>query len=316
MKYDLYSVGEMVIDFTPGMERNSYIANPGGAPANVAIAMSRMGKQCIFTGKVGADDFGDQLIKVLEKNHVTIGCETRCEQAVTTLVFVSLKENGERSFTFARKPGADMYLDIRNINMEKLLASRIIHAGSCSLSAGQAAEATRYALRQGKLSGKIVSFDFNYRAPMWEEDKEKAVAAAREVLPWVDLLKLSEEELFLLKEEEPVSFMEHFGLQVLVVTMGERGSKAFFRGKCMQEPAIKTKAVDTNGAGDAFWGGFLTGILERGKERAENLAQEDIKKGLLLGTVMGSLAVREPGAIPALPFKEQVEQLLREEGLE
>lgn len=315
MKYDLYSVGEMVIDFTPGTEPDSYVANPGGAPANVAIAMSRMGKKCIFTGKVGADDFGTQLIRVLEENHVTVGCGTRCEQAVTTLVFVSLKENGERSFTFARKPGADMYLDIRDIHMEKLLASRIIHAGSCSLSAGQAAEATRYALRQGKLSGKIVSFDFNYRAPMWKEDEKRAAAAVREVLPWVDLLKLSEEELFLLEKEEPISFMEHFGLQVLVITKGEQGSKAYFREKCIEVPAIKTKAVDTNGAGDAFWGGFLTGILESGKERADHLAQEDIRTGLLTGSAMGSLAVRKPGAIPALPFREQVERLLREEGV-
>ena len=125
---DLYSIGEMVIDFIPGTEPGSYVRNAGGAPANVAIAMARNGLKAGMCCSVGEDDFGRFLIKTLEENQVRCIKPKLCEEAITTMAFVSLAENGERTFTFARKPGADMFLLEEDVKEEDIKESCIIHA--------------------------------------------------------------------------------------------------------------------------------------------------------------------------------------------
>ncbi len=144
---DIYSIGEMVIDFIPGEEKGSYIRNAGGAPANVAIAAARNGLETGMCCKVGEDDFGKFLMETLKKEGVRVMCRKRCEEATTTMAFVSLKDDGERTFTFARKPGADMFLKEFEVQEEDIAAFRVVHAGSCSLSAEPVASATRKALR-------------------------------------------------------------------------------------------------------------------------------------------------------------------------
>lgn len=146
---DIYSIGEMVIDFIPGEEKGSYIRNAGGAPANVAIAAARNGLETGMCCKVGKDDFGKFLMETLKKEGVRVMCRKRCEEATTTMAFVSLKDDGERTFTFARKPGADMFLKEFEVQEEDIAAFRVVHAGSCSLSAEPVASATRKALRLG-----------------------------------------------------------------------------------------------------------------------------------------------------------------------
>ena len=146
---DIYSIGEMVIDFIPGEEKGSYIRNAGGAPANVAIAAARNGLETGMCCKVGEDDFGKFLMETLKKEGVRVMCRKRCEEATTTMAFVSLKDDGERTFTFARKPGADMFLKEFEVQEEDIAASRVVHAVSCSLSAEPVASATRKALRLG-----------------------------------------------------------------------------------------------------------------------------------------------------------------------
>ena len=137
---DIYSIGEMVIDFIPGAEKASYIRNAGGAPANVAIAMARNGLKAGMCTKVGDDQFGYFLIDTLKKYGVAVLGGEPCREAVTTMAFVTLAEDGERLFTFARKPGADMFLAPADVKEEEIEDSVIVHAGSCSLSAGSAAE--------------------------------------------------------------------------------------------------------------------------------------------------------------------------------
>ena len=256
---DLYSIGEMVIDFTPGREPASYIRNPGGAPANVAIAMAKNGLETGMCCSLGDDDFGRFLKETLEAHKVRCIIPKLCEEAVTTMAFVTLSPDGDRSFTFARKPGADMFIREEDVREEDIKDSVMIHAGSCSMSASPAAEATVRALRLGREMGKLVSFDVNYRDVMWKGDQDACAAKVMEVLPYVDLVKISDAEAGMLGGEANIpEVMKRFGLTVVVETMGGDGAKCYFNDKVLFGAAVKGNCVDATGAGDAFWGGFLS----------------------------------------------------------
>lgn len=311
---DVFCIGEMVIDFTPGKEPNSYIANPGGAPANAAIAVSRLGRKSAFCGMLGADAFGDLLQRTLEENGVYAACQRRCSEAVTTLAFVSLTPSGERSFTFARKPGADMFLEPADIDDALLQESRIVHAGSCSLSKGAASEATRQAMRRAKALGKLVSFDINYRALLWDSDRQAAQEAVAKVLPDIDLLKLSdEEESFVGGWENIESVMRENKIALAVMTRGAGGAEAVWNRTHFSVSGRKVPVADTNGAGDAFWGGFLAALSESDCKTPADLTPDTIRRALETANMAGSLTVQRSGAIPALPYREDVLRALQAE---
>ena len=192
---DVISVGEMLIDFTPGKEPNSYVRNPGGAPANAVIAMARNGLETGFAGKLGDDDFGRFLKDTLEKENVKVLCPELTKEAITTLAFVTLYENGERSFTFARKPGADMLLSKEDIGEEDIQNTKMVHAGSVNMTREPAREANIYAMKRAHELGKLVSFDVNYRDTLWDS-QDACKEVADQVYDYVDFLKISEEELY------------------------------------------------------------------------------------------------------------------------
>lgn len=308
---DLYSLGELLIDFTPGSEPASYIRNPGGAPANAAITAARSGLQAGMCCCVGDDDFGRFLLRTLEENGVKVLNPTLCEKAVTTLAFVTLAPDGNRSFTFARKPGADMFLDEDAVREEDIRASAIVHAGSCSLSASPAAEATAKALRLGHELGKLVSFDVNYRNVMWQDDQAACAAKVREILPYVDLLKVSDEEVEMMGGEASLpGLMKEFGIAVVVETLGGAGARCFFAGERWDVPSHKVDCVDTNGAGDAFWGAFLASVRLQGVSEPGQLTRELVDRAMKYGNAAGALTVQKKGAIPALPTRAQIEAFL------
>jgi sugar/nucleoside kinase (ribokinase family) len=308
---DLYSIGEMVIDFIPGSEPASYIRNAGGAPANVAIAAAKNGLQVSMCCKVGDDDFGRFLLKTLEENQVQAACPELCKEAITTMAFVTLGEDGERTFTFARKPGADMLLTEADVREEDLKDSAIIHAGSCSLSALPVADATRRALRVGHELGKIVSFDVNYRNLMWNDDQKACAESVYGILPYVDLLKISEEEVNMVGGEADLfSLMEKYDIAVIVETLGSNGAKVFYNGSVQEVEGRKAKAVDATGAGDAFWGGFLSSLRIQGVTAVSDLSAEKIGKAMEYGNVSGWICVQKKGAICSLPTRAEIEGYL------
>lgn len=311
---DLYSIGEMVIDFIPGEKDGEYIRNPGGAPANVAIAVARNGLDAGMCCKVGEDDFGHFLMDTLKKEGVKVICANLCEKAITTMAFVTLTESGERSFTFARKPGADMFLQPEEVKAEDIENAKIIHAGSCSLSAEPVAEATRKALRCGHEQGKIVSFDINYRNLMWNDEKEACAKAVRELLPYIDILKISEEEVDMVGGEENLNvIMKENALTAVVLTLGSKGAKVFYQDSSFSIEGKKVNAVDATGAGDAFWGGFLSSLLIQGIDKTEQITEEALRKAMQYGNYSGALCVQKKGAISSLPTREEIEELIRRE---
>lgn len=309
---DIICMGEMLIDFTPGKEPRSYTANPGGAPANVAIAAARNGLDAAFLGMLGNDDFGKLLQRTLEEDKVTLLCPKLTDEAVTTLAFVTLYEGGERSFTFTRKPGADMLLSERDVKEADIDACRMLHAGSVSLSDSPCREAVGKALRLASEKGKLVSFDVNYRDMIWHNE----AGCRREVekiLPYVDLLKVSDEELSFVGGEEAIpQFMKRYGVRVLIETLGAKGARYYFEGKSGTVEGNKVHAIDATGAGDAFWGGFLSAVLMSPVQKAADITEKLVREALAYGNAAGGLCVQRMGGIPALPTKAEIEKALQE----
>lgn len=309
---DFITIGELLIDFLPGQEEGSYVRNAGGAPANVAIAAARNGLKSGMYCKVGKDDFGKFLLETLKENQVTPLAPEPTEEATTTMAFVSLSEKNERSFTFARKPGADMLLDKSEIKDEDLKKCRILQAGSFTLSGGKAAEATEYAIARAHELGKMVGFDINYRNLVWNDDKQACADKVLSILKYVDFLKLSDEEVDMVGGHDNIlNIMKEYGIAVVVLTLGGDGSELFYDGQSWVIPAFKAeKVADTTGAGDAFWGGFLSRVLNQGVQSVNDLSAEILKSAVTYGNVSGSLAVTKKGAIASLPTREQIEEFL------
>lgn len=304
----LLSVGEMVIDFLPGTEEASYIRKAGGAPANVAIAVARQGCSAAFCGMMGDDDFGHFLYKTLQDNGVAPVVKELTKEATTTMAFVTLDEHGDRSFTFARKPGADMFLNKSHVTDEALDSATVVHAGSCSLSAGDAVEATVYALSEGHNRGKLVSFDVNYRNLMWNDDQGACAAAVMDILPYVDLLKISDEEADMLGGEANIpTLMAEKNIALVIETLGSKGARAYWNGNVIEVATLKANCVDTCGAGDAFWGSFLTTLTQAGITKPADLSEKLLRSAMQHGNIAGWLCVQEKGAIESLPTAEAVE---------
>ena len=230
------------------------------------------------------------------------------------MAFVTLKEDGDRVFTFARKPGADMMLSPDEVKEEEIKDSVIIHAGSCSLSAQPEADATIKALRLGHEMNKLVSFDVNYRNVMWKDDVEACTKAVMDVLPYVDLLKISEEEVEMMGGEAALpALIKENGIALLVETLGSEGARAYLGEQVIRVEGMKVKAVDATGAGDAFWGGYLASLRFQGVEKASDLTAEIIENAMNYGNVSGCICVQGKGAIASIPTREQIEAYLAAE---
>ena len=305
---DVYCIGELLIDFIPGREPASYIRKAGGAPANVAIAVSKNGLSAGMCAKVGDDDFGHFLMDTLDEYHVEAIGNGLTKEAVTTMAFVTLKEDGDRVFTFARKPGADMLLSEEDVKEEDIEESAIIHAGSCSLSASPAAEATVRALRLAHEKGKMVSFDVNYRNVMWNDDIDACTKAVMDILPFVDFLKISDQEVDMMGGEDAIAkLMADNDIALVVETLGADGAQAFFKGEVIKIDGRKVKAVDATGAGDAFWGAFLSNLRIQGVNTVSDLNADMIRTAMNYGNVSGCICVQSKGAIASIPTREQIE---------
>lgn len=311
----ILTVGELLIDLTQthideGGVRH-YAANPGGAPANVAVAAARLGASAGFIGKVGTDTYGDDLQAVLERSGVEVSGLYRTDKALTTQAVVSVAPSGERSFAFYRSPGADTLLTEQEVCRALAPLPRVVHFGSVSLTAEPARSATLAAGRLAKQGGALVSYDPNYRANLWPDEKT-AVEWMKKPLPMVDLLKLSDEELPLLTGlEDPetgTAALQDCGIRLIVVTLGAKG--VFYRlGDATGTiPGIQVKVADTNGAGDTFLGALLSRLVLRGTDPLEGLTGPELEEMLSFANRAAALTCTRSGAIPAMPTLAEVER--------
>ena len=311
---DIISIGETLIDFIPGDKPGIYIRNPGGGPANAAVAMARNGCDVGLYSKLGNDDFGRFLKETLAGYGVRLLTPELTDEAVTTLAFVTLYEDGERSFTFARKPGADMLLRPEDIRDEDIRGTTFVSAASFSLAAEPVGEAVRLFLKKAHEAGKLGAFDINYRNTVWNDDKDKAAEAVKGILPYIDFLKVSEEEVDMIGGEDNFDrTMDEYGISVIVQTLGGDGAMCRYKGETIRIPGRKVKAVDATGAGDAFWGGFISQLAFRGVKSAADLSPELLREALNYGNVAGSRCVSTKGGMTSLPTRAEIEALLAEE---
>lgn len=308
---DIVAIGEVLIDLTQkGVDElgvGQYASNPGGAPANLAVAAARLGASTAFVGKVGKDAFGKYLRAVLEENSVDTTGLLEDPKEHTTLAVVSVDETGERSFTFYRDPCADVNLKAEEIPAGLLKDTRILHFGSVSLTAEPARSATLYAAKTARENGCLVSYDPNYRASLWHSEEE-AVREMKNALPLCDILKISDEELPLLTgTTDPAAgseLLSKLGIRLIFVTLGANG--AFFRlgEHTGSVPGIRVKVGDTNGAGDTFFGAALSRLVH---EDLDKLTMDRLTEIAAFANKAASITTSRHGAIPAMPRLEEVQ---------
>lgn len=312
MPFSITALGEILIDFTPaGVSPTGsrlFEQNPGGAPANVLACMSRLGHKTAFIGKIGDDMHGAFLRETLRRSGIDDHGLITDPDTFTTLAFVALAADGARTFSFARKPGADARLTPEEVDESRIRDSRIFHFGSISLSAEPARTATLHALQIAWTAGCIVSYDPNYRAPLWESEAA-AIREMRAALPFADVVKISDEETALLTgESDPVAAARVLiagGAKLVAVTLGAHGALVATSVGETHVPGFAAHAVDSTGAGDSFFGGFLHCLLQSQKAPAEVTLSEaaDFAR---FGCAVASLCVERRGAIPAMPDPAEV----------
>lgn len=314
--YDITALGELLIDFTDSGVSTAgmrlFERNPGGAPANVLSAAVRFGRRTAFLGKVGDDMHGRFLRQTLLDAGICTDGLVLARDVFTTLAFVSLDDRGERTFSFARKPGADTCLRTEELDREVLTHTRVLHVGSLSLTDEPARSATFAAVEQAAAAGAVISYDPNYRAALWP-DRETAAAQMRAMVPYVDVMKLSDEETELLTgaadPAEAAARLLARGVSCVAVTLGEKGALTAAGGRMRTVPGFSVPVADTTGAGDAFWGGFLHYLLALDKPPAA-LTAEDAAACARWGNAVAALCITRRGAIPAMPAPGEVSALL------
>lgn len=315
--YDITTFGECLIDFTwQGKNEDGqtlFAQIPGGAPANVAVCARKLGARTAFLGKVGADMHGSFLRQVLYQQGVdTIGI-VEDKKYFTTLAFVNISEAGERSFSFARKPGADTQILKEELELSVLEHTKIFHIGSLSCTIEPSRETTFYAIKKAKEKGSIISYDPNYRASLWENEEE-AKKNMRSLVPFVDIMKISDEETELLTDEKEAESASKVlidqGVKIVAVTLGSKGVYICGKDGGCVVPGFSCHVVDTNGAGDSFWGGFLYKFSQSSK-KTEDITLEELVEFARFGNAVASLCVEKKGAIPAMPVLEQVIERLK-----
>ena len=305
----IVSMGELLIDFVAlesGVsvgEASGFVKAPGGAPANVCVAVARLGVPAAFLGQVGDDPFGHHLRDVLAADNIDVSGLRFSPEARTMLAFVSLRADGERSFSFYRNPSADMLLRPEEVAYDVIERAKIFHYGSITLIDEPSRSACLAAIRYAREKGLLISYDPNLRLSLWK-DADTARAGILDALPYANIVKVSEEELDFLVGKQDVTPLWHDDLRLIIVTRGAGGSTAFTRSTRLDVKGFTVQQVDTTGAGDGFVAGLLTSIYERG------LSDDVLPTALRFANAVGAIATTKKGAIPALPTRAAVEEFL------
>ena len=316
---DVITLGELLIDFVPTVsgvtliEAPAFKKAPGGAPANVAAGLAKLGIPSGFMGKVGDDAFGRFLAQTLQKVGVDTSALRFSTEARTALAFVSLRADGEREFMFYRHPSADMLYAPAEVDTDYIRSAKVLHYGSISLISEPSRSATLLAIETAKTAGLLISYDPNLRLNLWPS----AEAAKEGILlgwPLAQFIKVSEEELAFLAETEDLEAAArqiwHPDLRLLVITRGKAGCTYITSRFSGEVPGFGVEAIDTTGAGDGFVAGLLKGLLEHPQLDQDEAQLRQICR---YANAVGALTTTERGAIPALPTAEQVDRFLRSE---
>ncbi len=310
-------IGELLIDFvstTPDVtlaEASGFVKAPGGAPANVAVGLAKLGIDAGFIGKVGADPFGDFLAETLQQHNVDTSYLIAGEQSRTTLAFVATRSDGMKDITFYRHPGADIQLSPDEIDGDYIKSAEVFHYGSVSLSHSPTREATLKAIQTAKNAGAFISYDPNLRLMLWDNPDE-AKHWIWEVMHFADVVKISDEEWeFITGDVELKNGIERIlglGVKLLVITLGERG--CYYTNGVAEGSidGIDVNVVDTLGAGDAFVAAMLSKLMQH--ENVSDIKNDQLNEIMQYANTAGALATKKVGVIPSLPTHAEIKQFL------
>ncbi len=317
--FDVVALGELLIDFTEngksGQGNGLFEACPGGAPCNVLAMLRKTGKTCAFVGKVGKDMFGTLLRDTIAEAGINTDALVMDENIPTTLAFVKTFPNGDRDFSFYRKPGADMMLTEEELPAQTICNARIFHFGTLSMTHEGVRKATIKAIELAKQGGALISFDPNLRPPLWESMEE-----ARDQIAWglaqCDILKIADNELLFMTGEADfykgaaILQQQYPNIRVLNVTAGADGSYSFYGdAEPVFVPACKLGGViETTGAGDTFCASVLNFVLENGICDLTVKEREDMLK---FANTAAYIVTTRKGAIRSMPDRSEVEQLMK-----
>lgn len=309
---DVVALGELLIDFAAkSADAAGYptmAANPGGAPGNFLAALNAYGRKTAFLGKVGNDTFGHLLLGTLSR----AGIETKGilvdDRFFTTLAFVTFDESGDRSFSFARKPGADTQITWEEIDKNLIDEAKVFHFGTLSLTDEPVRTATQKAVAYAKEHGKLITCDPNLRLPLWHNEE-----AAKEQMLWslhqADVVKISDNEVEFLwnctPEEGADKLLSEFGVSLAMVTLGPDGCLLKTKNASFRAACPKVHPIDTTGAGDIFGGSAVFRLLELEKP-IDALTEADLAYIGCFAATAASLSTEASGGIPSIPEKEAV----------
>lgn len=297
--------GEALIDFV-SMDigktlkaTDGFIKKAGGAPANVAAAISKLGAEAYFCGTVGDDAFGGFLEDTLNNNNINTELLFKIKNN-TTFAFVSLMENGERDFEFARDADECLTFDMISDRLEEF---DLYHFGSATAFMGGNLKDTYFKLKEyAKSNNKIISFDANYRESLFGNNKEEFIKCCKEFIVDSNIVKLSEEEAKLISGIEDIKessqYIVNLGCENLMVTLGKEGTLLSNREK---QILIKTKEVkmkDATGAGDAFIGAVIAQILNEPGKSMEKIVE--------MANLVGGITTTKLGALESIPTWDEV----------
>jgi fructokinase len=306
---DIVTLGELLIDFTPCGTQDGqqlFMQNAGGAVANVVAAVTGFGMDTAYLGMVGDDAFGRYLTGVLESRGVDVSGVKYARDVHTTLAFVHLSESGDRDFSFFRKPGADILYSADDLDFGAIQNARVFHFGSLSLTDEPVRTATMEALKAAKSAGVTVSYDPNYRAPLWNSPDE-AKKYMLKGLEYADIVKISDNEVAFLfgmtDMEEAARMLVKRGAKLAFVTLGADGAVYACAAGSGRVPGFAAKAVDTTGAGDCFTAGVLSEYIKCGKASP---SPDETAGFVRFGNAAASLCVEGRGGIPSMPAMEAV----------
>ena len=315
----LLAIGEALIDFIPQemgkgiSEVSGFTPKVGGAPANVCGCFCRLGGSAGLITQLGDDAFGDKIVGELESFNIDTSLIKRTNKANTSLAFVALKEDGNREFSFYRRPGADMLYDKDNLEEEWFRDIFGLHFCSVSLGNFPMKDAHEKAIELTRKNGGIVSFDPNLRFNLWD-DLEELKKSVWDFIPKSDILKISDEEIEFItgenKIEEAIPKLMIGEVKLIIYTIGSKGAYAFTKdGTKAFCPATSHKAKDTTGAGDGFIGAFLNrlSVAKIGREDLSLLSEEKIKECLIFSNICCGLSVTKNGAIASYPSIMEIE---------
>ena len=300
--------GELLIDFfclekgTTLKDGETFLKKAGGAPANVAVAIQKLGAEGIVLSAVGKDPFGDFLTETLKKYDLTTKGIAALEKN-TTLAYVSLQEDGERDFNFVEGAATELTMDMIP---QELLDANIFHFGSAMSFMDKPLEKTYYQLLDYALkNNKTITFDPNYRDVIFKDNQEYFIKHSKHFVSVSDVVKVSDEEAMLISGEKDlmkaIKVLVDLGAKYVICTLGKEGSILASSKQVELIPVTPVKMVDATGAGDSFIGAVLAKIAN-----ADKLDYTTLKEYIIFGNKVGAITVQKYGALDSIPYLHEI----------